>query len=181
MELKKRPRTALKGVREVLVPEDLSQHGPWGVPLGVWPHAPGAPYCREQASGPRSPAHLKPTWTPAPPPSHHPRTGCNLCMHPRGVRGPEGGEGGQTLGSQPPQPHPRALKRPPTGTRSLDWGDTVQEGGRRMLRWRVASLCVSLFKHVASAPPEPGWACGHISGKEANIFRPWLPPGQNHI
>lgn len=42
-------------------------------------------------------------------------------------------------------------------------------------------LCVSLFKHVASAPPESGWACGHISGKEANVFRAWLPPGQNHI
>ena len=71
--------------------------GPWGVPLGDQPHAPGAPASGAGlwAQKPCPPeAHLDPC--PATQPSL-PGQAATWCMHPRGVRGPEGGEGGQTL------------------------------------------------------------------------------------
>ena len=99
MKLKKRPRTALKGGREVLVSEGrpVTTQGPGGVPLGDQPHAPGAPASGAGlwAQKPCPPeAHLDPC--PATQPSL-PGQAATWCMHPRGVRGPEGGEGGQTL------------------------------------------------------------------------------------
>lgn len=98
MELKKRLRTALKGGREVLVPEDLSQHGALGGALGGLgpcsrgPLLQGAGLWAQKPCPPE--AHLDPC--PATQPSL-PGQAATWCTHPRGVRGPEGGEGGQTL------------------------------------------------------------------------------------